>query len=257
MDRRLRHRLSEAVDPEMRAEPGLSPFNRGVVLGIVLLIAIAIAETEVHVIASAGPLLSTLKVVLFLFFLGEYLLRLWVAPLNPRFRNAMQYALTPSALLDLAVLVTFVSPFLGLETSVFRLLQLTRLLRLARIGRYSRAMNLVVEAIRSRSTELLLSFGMAFSLMLGAATLLYMVESSVQPESFGSIPRAMWWAVETLTTVGYGDAVPITALGRFLAALTAICGIGIIALPTGVLAGAFSDAIRHAREERQHQRPHE
>ena len=91
--------------------------------------------------------------------------------------------------------------------------------------------------------------------MLAASTLLYFVESTAQPEAFGSIPRAMWWAVETLTTVGYGDVVPVTPLGRFLAAVTALCGIGIIALPTGMLAGAFSDAIRHAREDRQHGGP--
>ena len=116
----------------------------------------------------------------------------------------------------------------------------------------SRALNLVYVAIRSRSTELSLAFGLAFALMLAASTLLYFVESTAQPEAFGSIPRAMWWAVETLTTVGYGDVVPVTPLGRFLAAVTALCGIGIIALPTGMLAGAFSDAIRQAREDRTH-----
>ena len=138
---------------------------------------------------------------------------------------------------------------------MFRLLQLLRLLRLARIGRYSRAMNLVVEAIRSRGTELILSFAFALTLMLGAATLLYIVEGPTQPAAFGSIPRAMWWAVETLTTVGYGDAVPVTPLGRILAAVTALCGIGFIALPTGILASAFSDALRRAREERAHGHP--
>ncbi len=252
MDHTLRHRLAASIDPEMRNAPGLSTFNRLVVAGIIVLVSIAVLETEIHVIRRYGNLMNVMKAVLFVFFATEYALRLWVAVLNPRFRSTLQYALTPSALLDLAVLVTFVTPFMGLEATVFRLLQIARLLRLARMGRYSRAMNLVFEAIRSRSTELLLSFGMAFGLMLGAATLLYVVEAPGQPEAFGSIPRAMWWAVETLTTVGYGDVVPQTALGRILAAFTALSGIGIIALPTGVMAGAFSDAIRRAREERTH-----
>lgn len=252
MDASLRHRVSVAIDPEMRATPGLSRFNQIVVAGTLVLVVIAVLETEVHVISHYGWLMEALKLALFAFFAVEYALRLWAAPLNPRFRSVWQYVVTPAALLDLAVLLSFVVPFLGLETAVFRLLQLTRILRVARLGRYSRAMNLLFDAFRSRSTELVLSGLLAFSLMLGASTLLYLVERHAQPEAFGSIPRAMWWAVETLTTVGYGDVVPVTPLGRLLAALTALCGIGIIALPTGVLAGAFSDAIRRAREERLH-----
>ncbi|WP_083194763.1 potassium channel family protein [Pararhodobacter sp. CCB-MM2] len=250
----LRHRIAEAIDPELHQKPGLSPFNRGVVAAILLLILIGVLETEVHVIRSYGGLMTAAKALLFIFFLIEYLLRLWVSPLNPKVRGMVHFALKPASLLDLAVLISLASPFLGLEAAVFRLLQLLRILRLARLGRYSRGMNLLFEALRSRSTELMLSALMAFSLMLGAATLLYIVEGAVQPQAFGSIPRALWWAVETLTTVGYGDVVPVTPLGRVLAALTALCGIGFIALPTGLLAGAFSDAMRRAREDRLH--PH-
>ncbi|MFN4098493.1 MAG: ion transporter [Pararhodobacter sp.] len=235
----------------MRGRPGLSWFNQAVIAGILVLILIAVLETEVQVIRQYGGLMQGLHGVLFVFFLTEYLLRLWVAPLNPRFCSHWRFMRSPSALLDLIVLITFITPFLGLEAMVFRLLQLTRILRLARLGRYSRAMNLLFDALRSRGTELVLSAVMAVALMLAAATLLYLVERDAQPEAFGSIPRAMWWAVATLTTVGYGDVTPVTVLGRFLAALTALCGIGIIALPAGVLAGAFSDAIRRAREEQE------
>lgn len=256
MNRALRHRILDQVDPEMRDAPGLSPFNKVVVLGILLLVAIGVLETEVHGLQRLGGVMALLKVVLFAFFTIEYVLRLWVAALNPRYRSTLAYALTPSALLDLAVIVTLFLPFLGFEGAVFRLVQMIRLLRLARIGRYSRALNLVIEAIRSRKTELAMSAALGFSVMLGASTLLYLVEGGIQPDAFGSIPRAMWWAVATLTTVGYGDVVPVTALGRILAAITALCGIGIIALPTGVLAGAFSDALRRAREEREHGHDH-
>ena len=254
MDSGLRHRLSRLIDPEMRGRPGLSWFNQLVVAGILVLILIAVLETEVQVLRQHGRLLEGLQGLLFVFFLTEYLLRLWIAPLNPRFPSYRHYILSPAALLDLLVLNTIITPFLGLEATVFRLLQLARVLRLARLGRYSRAMNLLFDALRSRVTELVLSAMLAFALMLGAATLLYLVEGSAQPEGFGSIPRALWWAVATLTTVGYGDVVPITLLGRLLAAFTAVCGIGIIALPTGVLAGAFSDAIRRAREEEEAER---
>ena len=249
MNRTLRHRISAAIDPEMRDGRGLSAFNAVVVGGILVLIAVAVLETEVHVIRRYDWAMGAIKQVLFVFFAIEYVLRLWVATLNPKVRSLRAYVFSAASLVDLAVLVTFLLPSFGLEASVFRLLQITRILRLTRMGRYSRSLTLLFDAFRSRATELMLSALLALSLMLGAATLLYLVESDAQPEAFGSIPRAMWWAVETLTTVGYGDVVPITPLGRFLAALTALCGIGIIALPTGVLAGAFSEAIRRARED--------
>ena len=84
-----------------------------------------------------------------------------------------------------------------------------------------------------------------------SSTLLYVVESDGQPDAFGSIPRAMWWSIATLTTVGYGDAVPQTVIGRILAGLTAITGIGLIAMPTGILAAAFSDALQKQRERQE------
>lgn len=244
----LRARLAPHVDPELHPATGLSRFNRAVVAAILAVVMIGVLETEIRFIERMGIWLPVLEFLFLLFFAVEYLLRLAVARFNPRYGTAWRYALTPSALLDLAVLISFLSPFLGLEAAVFRFLRLARLVRLARMGRYSRAMRLLYAAMVSRGPELLISVALALSLMLAAATLLWLVEAPVQPEAFGSIPRALWWSVATLTTVGYGDIVPVTALGRLFAAATALCGIGIIALPTGVLAGAFADAIRQARE---------
>jgi voltage-gated potassium channel len=87
--------------------------------------------------------------------------------------------------------------------------------------------------------------------VLASATALYLVEGPVQPEQFGSIPRALWWAVATLTTIGYGDVYPVTALGKLLAGVTAITSIGLVAMPTGILAAAFSDAMQRRRLSRE------
>lgn len=105
-----------------------------------------------------------------------------------------------------------------------------------------------MQAIAQRRHELGISAVVAIGLMLTSSTALYLAERGLQPEEFGSIPRAMWWSVATRTTVGYGDIVPVTALGRLFAALTAVTGIGLIALPTGILAGAFSEALHSIRE---------
>ena len=97
----------------------------------------------------------------------------------------------------------------------------------------------------------MMSLVIAGILLLVSSTLLYMIEGEGQPDDFGSIPRAMWWSIATLTTVGYGDAVPHTVIGRILAGFTAVTGIGLIAMPTGILAAAFSDALQRQREERE------
>lgn len=245
----LRHRWARQIDPELQDGPGLSRFNQVVVAAIVLLVTLGVIETEAKVLDSYGPAMTLTKAALFAFFAVEYGLRLWVASVNPRHGSAWACARTPSAVLDLVVLVTLALPFAGVEGTVLRLVQMVRLLRLARLGRFSRALNLLGSAIRLRGVELAMSAGLGFGVMLVAATLLHLAEGAVQPEAFGSIPRAMWWAVATLTTVGYGDVVPITAPGRVMAGVTALCGIGIIALPTGVLAGAFADALKQARED--------
>lgn len=133
---------------------------------------------------------------------------------------------------------------------LLRLLRLLRLVRLAKLGRYSLAIGAIGDALRDRRYELGASVAIAIVLLLVTSSLLYVVEGEVQPETFGSIPRAMWWSIATLTTVGYGDVVPITALGRTLAGATALLGIGLVALPTGILAAAFSDALARRRAAR-------
>jgi voltage-gated potassium channel len=102
-----------------------------------------------------------------------------------------------------------------------------------------------MEAVAKRRYELGISLIIAAVLMLLSASALYVIEGAGQPEAFGSITRSMWWAVATLTTVGYGDIVPLTALGKAFAAFTALTGIGLIAMPAGILAAAFSEVVQN------------
>ncbi|MFN3938348.1 MAG: potassium channel family protein [Gemmobacter sp.] len=248
----LRRRLALALDPELRRKPGLSRLNRAILVLILVSVTVGILDTEASLHdAWRGPFLA-----LELFCLGaftmEYAGRLWVAPENPRYPNRLSWALSPAALIDPAVIATLLVPMLGLETTVLRLFRVLRLLRLARLGRFSVAMQLLIGAVASRSHESAVGSLMGGVVLLFAASGLYLAEGHIQPEAFGSIPRAMWWAVATLTTMGYGDAVPVTPVGRFLAALTALGGVAIIAIPAGLLAGAFSEALAEAKKHRQH-----
>ena len=185
-------------------------------------------------------------------FLIEYAARLWACGEDPRYGSSLsgrlRYMRSPAALVDLVALSASLLPFTGHQPFLLRLVRLLRIVRIARLGRFSAAMQSVLEALAERRYELLVSVMIAGMLILIAATLLYFVEGGVQPQAFGSIPRAMWWSVVTLTTVGYGDAAPVTPVGRVLAALTCVGGIGLIAMPTGILAAAFSDAMRRKAE---------
>lgn len=123
------------------------------------------------------------------------------------------------------------------------------MLRLAKLGRFPRALATLNRALRSRASHLLATFAMAAVFLLISATLMYWIEGADPPDRFGSIPRALWWASVTMTTVGYGDVVPLSAFGKAVAVLRSMGGIVLIAIPTGILAASFSDGLAREEEE--------
>jgi voltage-gated potassium channel len=255
----LRHRLYRALDPEAREGQGLSVINRLLVLLIIAASIQAVAETEPTIIQGREQVFRAAELVIVTIFSVEYLARLWIAPENPdcaRHRwPRLHYVFTPAAIIDLLAIVPTLLSF-GITSSLFlRLFRVLRILRLAKLGRMSSAWDDLMTAVHSRRHELLLTVMLAGVAILISSTLLYLVEGGIQPEKFGSIPRSFWWSVVTLTTVGYGDVFPVTPVGKMLGGLVAITGIGIIALPTGILAGAFSDVLqqRRAREAKAQQ----
>jgi len=247
-----RRRLFLLLEPTAWPRIGLSPLNRIITALICISVLMAIIESEQDLARNWRAGFIAAERLFFVLFFVEYCCRLWVAAENPRYgpgwRGRLRYAISPAALLDLVALAPIFVAFVGNEMFLLRLVRLVRILRLAKLGRYSTALDAIGTAIRSRRYELAMSVKIAAVLLLVSSCLLYIVEGDGQPETFGSIPRAMWWSIATLTTVGYGDAVPITILGRMLAGLTAILGIGLIAMPTGILAAAFSDAMQKRAE---------
>lgn len=246
----LRRKLYVQLDPARWPGKGLSPLNASICLMIVVATVMAIAETEPLVARGHDRAFRVLELIFGVLFAGEYLARLWtVAEADdprPVWRRRLRFVLSPSGLIDLVVIATSFAPFLTANAQMLRLLRLFRIVRLAKLGRMSSAMRYLAKAVASRRMELGLTAGLGAGLIVTGATLLYWIEGEVQPDKFGSIPRALWWAVITLTTTGYGDAYPVTPAGKVVAALVAICGIAVIALPTGILAAAFSDAIQRA-----------
>lgn len=245
-------------------EPGggrLSWANRALIALVAVSVLAAILETEAPIREAHAGLFDALEIVVVVVFSVEYGLRLWTCTESPRFSHPvlgrLRYALTPSALTDLVAIAPALLTGLGVEMFTVRLVRVLRILRLAKLGRFSRALRILAGAVGERRYELGLSAMAALLVLLTSSTLLYLAEAGIQPEAFGSIPRAMWWSVATLTTVGYGDVYPVTAIGRVFAAITALAGIGVIAIPTGILAAAFSEALQAGRNERRGRRPSE
>lgn len=243
----LRGALHIQLDPRAWPHRGLSPINLMLVCAILLATVAAIAETEPLLSGAYGDAFIALELAFGALFAAEYGARFWSVAEDlragePVWRRRLRFALSPSALFDLfAIAVTF-APFLGINALAFRLVRLLRILRLAKLGRMSSALSLLLETVRSRRYELTVT--LALTVLVLGGTALYWLEGDLQPEQFGSIPRSLWWAVITLTTIGYGDAYPVTAAGKVMAAIVAFAGIGLIAMPTGILASSFSEAVR-------------
>ncbi|EGM76362.1 Ion channel [Rheinheimera sp. A13L] len=245
----LRSRLAHQLDPVLYSGRGMSPLNIAIALVIILGILLAVIQTEPNIRQGHEHWFRYTELALGSLFLLEYLARLWTCIENDSIKSRWQHFFSFFAMADLLAIVVAFSLYMGNGGVILRLVLLIRVIRLARLGRFSTALECIAVAIRSRTYELLVSGIFGVIVLLFAATCLYLVEGDIQPEAFGSIPRATWWAVATLTTVGYGDVYPITLLGRILAGITAVTGICMIAVPTGILASAFSDAIKEAKEK--------
>jgi len=216
-------------------------------LGVLILVNVTaeIIATVPGIDDAYHPQLFLFEIVSVGIFSLEYLARLWVCVDDPRDRfhhpikGRLRYMATPMAIIDLVAVLPL---FLGIIASVdLRFLRLARLLKLLR---YSSALDLLFHAIRSERRTLTTAGVVMLVLLVTLSSIVYLIERDVQPAAFGSIPAAMWWGVVTLTTVGYGDVVPQTALGKLVGALTTMLGFGMFALPAGILASAFAQEVK-------------
>jgi voltage-gated potassium channel len=215
------------------------------VIGIIL-------ESVDSIAISAGGVFGGFELFSVAVFTIEYVLRVYSCTADPRFSRPivgrLHYAATPMALVDLLAILPF---YLSLEQADLRFVRAFRLLRvfrLGKIGRYSRASRLLGDVIRERKEELILVASGMIVLIVTSASAMYFVENGAQPDRFPHIPAAMWWAVTTLTTVGYGDIYPVTTFGKLLASLIQIAGIAFFALPSGIVGASLLQQFERRRK---------
>jgi len=184
----------------------------------------------------------------------EYLGRVWTCTYLRRYRNPVtgriRFVFSFLPLVDLLAILPFYLPLLiGVDGRVLRLMRLFRIVRIFKMGRYSAAFHMISAVVSKRKEFLLITLTIVLVMLVMASSLMYYVENEAQPDAFSSIPETMWWGVSTITTVGYGDVYPITTLGKILGSIIAILGVGIFALPAGIIASGFESEIRNNKDE--------
>ena len=249
--RRIKKRLYVILEAGKTQDLASQIFDWFMVTLILTNIVAFTAETVPSVQAAYGPALEMFNLVSIAIFTVEYFVRLWVCTEHPPLRGRhpvearLSFALNPTMLIDLAVILPFyINALIGIDLRILRIFRLVRFLKLVRFSpALTTLTNVLVTERRALMGEALIMFG----LLVCSGTAMHFVEGKAQPEAFGTIPDAMWWAISTLTTVGYGDVVPITALGRVIGGVVMIFGLGMFALPIGIIATGFSQEI-HRRE---------
>jgi len=183
-------------------------------------------------------------------FTAEYLLRVFSITVDPRyarpFWGRVRFVFTPMALIDLvAILPTF---FQAAGFMAARALRLVRIFRVFKIGHYSQALRSLKRALLSKRAELGVTVFVIGILLVLVSTVMYYAENEAQPDRFSSVPATMWWGIVTLTTVGYGDLTPVTPLGKLMGGVMALFGIGLVALPAGILGSAFIQELETSKK---------
>ncbi len=186
-----------------------------------------------------------------LVFTLEYVLRIWSAPLAyPKlspWRARMQFVTSFGGFVDLLAILPFYLPLvIGFDLRFLRVLRLSRLLRILKLYRYSEALRIIGRSFYDRRSELSMAIVVTMVLLLFSSTLMWYLEREAQPEAFPNILASFWWAIATLTTVGYGDVYPITSAGKFMGGIIALLGVGLVALPAGILSASF---VEHFEQE--------
>ena len=245
----MKKRVYEIIEVASEDDRTSRRFDTLITALIVLNVLAVVFESVEDIGGMYSHLFYAFEVFSVAVFSVEYALRLWTCDLDERFASPLKgrlaYMATPLAIIDLMAIMPFFAPMmLSLDLRSLRVVRLFRIFRVFKVARYSSAVRVIAKVLRKEKEMIAVSFFIMLLLLIFASSLMYAVEYEAQPETFSSIPETMWWAVAALTTVGYGDMYPITPLGKFLGAVIAVLGIGMFALPAGVLASGFIEEIQ-------------
>lgn len=245
----MKRRLFEIMEVGRPGDRASRAFDLLLALLIVLNVAALILGSVEGLYQAAPAAFRWFEAASVVLFSIEYGLRIWVCTAGPGAGGRLRFILSPVMLIDLAAILPFYLFLLagmgGMGSPGFRVVRL--LARAARLGRYSRGLRTLAAAFQSRAGELLSVLLVMGVLLVLASAVMFFAENAAQPEKFASIPAAMWWSVITLTTVGYGDVAPVTVAGRVVAGVIAILGVGLFAIPAGILGSGFVEQMQQRK----------
>ena len=254
IDSTIRNKVFEIIEPG-RGVTRLSSVFDWFITMLILASVVSVFAVTFDIPEWLNSFLSKFEVVVVAIFTVEYLLRIWTADLlykdKTPFKARLKYVVSAMAIVDLVAILPFYLPMF-LPTSVLgmRALRLVRLFRILKLNRYSDAMASVGLVIKEKQRELCGSFFVVSLLMVISSLLMYAIEHDAQPQVFKNAFSGLWWAVATLTTVGYGDIYPVTVIGRILGAFIALLGVAAVAIPTGIISSGLIESLSSEHDEK-------
>ncbi|MCR5062148.1 MAG: ion transporter [Treponema sp.] len=252
MKNKIKQRVFEIIQDAKPGDKLSRIFDITLISLIIVNVCLVIADTFAlpEKVSSVFYYVETFSVIIFTI---EYILRVWTAdllfPKNKYPVAILKYIFSFLAIIDFLAIIPFYLPFIiPIDLRVLRMLRIIRLFRIFKINRYTDALSNIFKVFKEKKHELLSSIFVVLLLMIVAAVLMFNIENAAQPEVFKNAFDALWWALATLTTVGYGDIYPVTPLGKLLSAVIALLGIGLVAVPTGIISAGFVEEISESKE---------
>lgn len=251
----IRQRVWEILDVAKPGDHTSKSFDIFILTLIFLNVLAVILGTVKEIEDRFASALYWFEVFSVMVFSLEYIGRLWSCVSRKEYSNPitgrLRFIIKPMSVIDLLAILPFYLAFMTFDMRFVRAMRLFRIFRVAKLGRYSSSVRLLGRVVRNKKEELVVTVMVMVLLVVLASSFMYFAENEAQPDKFPDIPTAMWWSIVTLTTVGYGDVFPLTKLGKFFAGVIAVLGIGMFALPTGIIGASFVEEIQKEKSGKQ------